>query len=264
MAKASLKLKNGTTINIEGTVEEIKKLIGFYGGSPSPEVSKPLLNTNPSVSKKDKPEDKDLLQIVNTIKTCEQAEVIEKYILDKTNEANRALLPLFIIYEYFENAFGLTTSEISKITVELGVKVSRQNSLRALKFTANAYIIKSGNPPRYTLNRRGVAFMRSLLSGASDEELVINKHKGPKTVTKKQKRGNKTTLNTKGPRLMILELIDDGYFAKKKSLSEIQKRLEEMGHIYAQTSLSGPVLQLVRDKKLNRNKEDDIWLYIAG
>jgi hypothetical protein len=266
MARASFTLQNGTTVAVEGTVEEIHKLMEFYGGSVS-KTPKKLDIKRPSqpdtTTKKDGPKEFDLMEIVNTIKSCEQAEDIESYILDKTNEANRVLLPLFIVYEYFDNSFGLTTSEISKVTVELGVKVSRQNSLRALKFSGKAYIIKSGNPPRYTLNRRGIAFMRSLLSGANEEDTMNKNNKSNKS-TKKQKSNKKSLTSNKGPRSVIAELIDEGFFAKKKSLSEIQRKLEEMGHIYAQTSLSGPVLKLVRDKKLNRNKEDDIWLYTAA
>jgi hypothetical protein len=267
MANASFTLQNGSTVVVEGTVEEIQKLIDFYGGT----VNKPPKNLNknrPSESatssKEDGPKQFDLIEIVNTIKSCEQAEDIENYILDKTNEANRVLLPLFIVYEYFDNALGLTTSEISKVTIELGVKVSRQNSLRALKNSAKAYIVKSGNPPRYTLNRRGIAFMRSLLSGA-DEEDTTGKNKKPNRLPIKKQKGNKRlSTSNRGPRAIIVELIEEGFFAKKKSLSEIQRKLEEMGHIFAQTSLSGPVLKLVREKKLNRNKEDDVWLYTAG
>jgi hypothetical protein len=265
MAKASFTLQNGTIIEVEGTVEEIHKLIEFYGGSidnPTKKVNEASPSQTVYTLKRDKLEDSDLAEVVNTIKTCEQAEVIEKYILDKTNEANRVLLPLFIVYEYFDNAFGLTTSEISKITIELGVKVSRQNVLRALKFSAKAYTIKSGNPPRYNLNRRGVAFMRAILSGAEAEETTGKNKKAKMSVTtRKSKIGKKAATNNKGPRTIIKELIEDGFFMQKKTLSEIQRKLEEMGHIYAQTSLSGPLLQLVRDKNLNRTKEDDVWLY---
>jgi hypothetical protein len=215
--------------------------------------------SNPIVQK-DTSKDINLIQIANTIKTCEQAEAIDDYILDKPNEANRVLLPLFIVYEYFDNAFGLTTSEISKVTIELGVKVSRQNCLRALKFTAKSYVLKDGNPPRYTLNRRGLAFIRSVLSGATEEDTK----KVTKPKAKRHLSSKKSFVPKKGPSIMINELINAGFFTKKKSLSEIQKKLEEMGYIYAQTSLSGPVLKLVQDRKLKRNKEDDVWLYFAG
>jgi hypothetical protein len=35
MAKASIELPNGTAVNIEGTTEEIQRLLEFYGGQAS-------------------------------------------------------------------------------------------------------------------------------------------------------------------------------------------------------------------------------------
>jgi hypothetical protein len=265
MAKASLTLENGTIVVVEGTIEEIQKLIEYYGG-PNSRLQKKT-DQQPSVSnttysEKDIVQNYDLTEIVNTIKSCEQAEGIEKYILDRTNEANRVLLPLFIVYEYFDNSLGLTTSEISRVTIDLGVKVSRQNALRALKFSAKAYTIKSGNPPRYILNRRGIAFMRSLVSGANEEDTPSREENNPNKIPpQKARSGKKSSSINQGPRAMIKALLDSGFFTQKRTLSEIQKKLEEMGHIFAQTSLSGPVLKFVRDKKLVRTKENDVWLY---
>jgi hypothetical protein len=98
-------------------------------------------------------------------KKCPEAEVIGRRILDTTNEANRVLVPLYIVHEYLDSAFGLTTSEISEVTIELGAKVSRQNSLRALKFTVPKLVIKQGEPPRYKIHRRGLIHMKSVLQG---------------------------------------------------------------------------------------------------
>lgn len=45
----------------------------------------------------------------------------------------------------------------------------------------------------------------------------------------------------RGPTGYILQLRDEGFFKARRSLPDIQRKLEEHGHIYAQTSLS-PVL----------------------
>jgi hypothetical protein len=278
MAKATFLLPNGTNVTVEGTVEEIQRLFELYSGSNSSSVPQkttepsstdvqktmhPLPQPVSSMPKKEKAEESDIIQVVNVIKTCDLADAIEKYVLDQTNEANRALLPLFIVYEYFENAFGLTTTEISKITIELAAKVSRQNSLRALKFSVSGFVTKVGKPPRYTINRRGVAHFRALLAGTNDSQTDEVSQPVKLTPRKRTKSVKKTSTNNRGPQILILELKENGFFTEKRSISQLQKKLEEMGHIFAQTSLSGPLLKLVPNKKLNRTKEKDIWVYSA-
>lgn len=68
----------------------------------------------------------------------------------------------------------------------------------------------------------------------------------------------------KGPVGYITELADEGFFKNKKSLSEIQKKLEEAGHIYAQTSLSPALLNLTKKKILRRLREKKGWLYVKA
>jgi hypothetical protein len=171
MAKATFKLQTGALVTIEGTTEEIKSLLGFYENSyiNQKKDEKTIEERNVTVinllGKKAKPEETDIVEIINLAKTRDDADAIEHNILLQTNEANRALLPLFIVHENFNNAFGLTTTEIGKITIELGPKVSRQNALRALKFSATGFVTKQGYPPRYTLNKQGVSHIKKVLSG---------------------------------------------------------------------------------------------------
>lgn len=67
----------------------------------------------------------------------------------------------------------------------------------------------------------------------------------------------------KGQRTLIIELVDNGFFKQKRSLADVQRKLEESGHIFAQQSLSTPMLRLTRDKTLRRIKEKDGWVYVA-
>lgn len=77
------------------------------------------------------------------------------------------------------NAFGLTTTEISKVTTELGgrARVTRQNANRGLvRSPASRYVLadkarQKGTAPRYTLNARGVQYMKSIIAGKQDEDL---------------------------------------------------------------------------------------------
>jgi len=66
----------------------------------------------------------------------------------------------------------------------------------------------------------------------------------------------------RGPVGYITELADEGFFKTKRKNPEIQKKLEEGGHIYAQTSLSPALLKLIRKRVLRRLKEKKRWVYV--
>ena len=78
-----------------------------------------------------------------------------------------------------------------------------------------------------------------------------------KSISKKPQRKTR-----KGPTSLILALRDQGFFKGRKTLSDIQRKLEEQGHIYAQTSLSPILVRLVRSKELRRLKGKKGWVYV--
>jgi hypothetical protein len=55
----------------------------------------------------------DVAAIIALVKDCDDAEAIEKQILDKTSQVNRTLLPLYVVYKHMNNRFSLTSGEIS-------------------------------------------------------------------------------------------------------------------------------------------------------
>ncbi len=183
MAKASLKLPNGTVVTLEGTPEEVKHLLELYGGEeqraprPAPRT-RGTQRSKTRASSASSPEDKkdrspDLNQIVTLAKDCNEAEAIEKQILDRTAQVDRTLLPLYIVHEYLENAFGLTSGEVKKITTDLGIPISQPNASRTLSGTASKYVIGDkvkvkGQPVRYKLSRRGVKYMKEVLAGKAN------------------------------------------------------------------------------------------------
>jgi len=65
-----------------------------------------------------------------------------------------------------------------------------------------------------------------------------------------------------GPTEYVLSAKDEGFFREKRTISDIQKKLEEMGHIYDQAHLSPPLLRLVRGQSLRRIKESGVWKYV--
>ncbi len=62
----------------------------------------------------------------------------------------------------------------------------------------------------------------------------------------------------------ILKLKAEGFFNSKKTLKEIQKKLEEGGFFYPLTTLSGLILNLVRRRELGRmrGEQEKNWTYV--
>lgn len=172
MAKAKLRLPNGTEVQIEGTAEEVQKLLTFYDREAikSAENSPDQKPKRKIVTKGIQESSLDLANIVNITKDCDEADKIERHILDHTSQVNRTLLPLYIIHEHLDNDFGLTSGEISKITTDLGIPISQPNTSRVLSSTAARYVIgdkvkKKGQPVRYKLSRRGAQYIKEVLKG---------------------------------------------------------------------------------------------------
>lgn len=186
MPKASIKLPDGTSVVIEGSPEEVAKLLALYGGAASGTGASYAVPIKESERKHVAPKNKvaaskkvesgdspDLLAIIAHIKNCDQAESIETKVLDKTGQVNRILLPLFIVHEYIDNAYGLTSGEVSQITTDLGIPVQQPNASSTLSGTASKYVIgdkvrKKGQAVRYKLSRRGVLYFKGVLDGESN------------------------------------------------------------------------------------------------
>ena len=113
------------------------------------------------------------------------------------------------------------------------------------------------------------------IEGTADEVAdLLSRCSGPATATsvlsgktarqRKTTRTKNKTSKTKshGPQTFIDELVEEGFFKAKKTIGEIQRRLEEAGHIYALHSLSTPLLRSTRGKRLRRIKEKGVWVYV--
>jgi hypothetical protein len=97
MAKASLTLPTGTVVQIEGTTEEVQTLLRLFGteghnlaggkakGEPQ---RRPRKRRSPAKQAPAKAEESgpSLSEIVNLTKTCDEAEDIERQILDRASD----------------------------------------------------------------------------------------------------------------------------------------------------------------------------------
>lgn len=70
---------------------------------------------------------------------------------------------------------------------------------------------------------------------------------------------NKTRFSATG---MIMTFQAERFFDKPKTLVQIRTALEEQGHFYPITTLSGVVLALVKKRRLRRIKNNKIWEYV--
>lgn len=180
MAKATLKLASGAVVTIEGTPEEVHQLLLLHSKGRRVDTKPGDTGEGKTAEdrdgKKETPQEgdgPDLADIVNIVKNCDEAEALEKNILDRASQVDKTLLPLYVVHEYKGNKFGLTSGDISKITAELGVRIKIQNVSKTLSTTASRYVMgdkvrKMGQSVHYKLSRRGLLYMKEIISGKSD------------------------------------------------------------------------------------------------
>jgi hypothetical protein len=122
----------------------------------------------------------------------------------------------------------------------------------SLKLSDGTTVLIEGSPEE-------IAQIMSLHSKSiKDQSIKIhstNKKKKPKSTSRKSSQ------SAPGPKYRIVELKSLGFFDEKRNIADIQKKLEEQGYIYAQTSLSPTLYRLVRSKDLRRLKENKAWVY---
>ena len=113
------------------------------------------------------------------------------------------------------------------------------------------------------------------IEGTADEVAVLLSRfsqSSPAETPKKPKRKKKrpatgdsggTRKKKDGPTGLIKTLIEEGYFKSKRSIGDIQKKLEQHGHIYANTTISPCLTRLTRSRVLRRIKENKGWVYVS-
>jgi hypothetical protein len=171
MAKASMTLPDGTTVLIEGSPEEIKKILALHKPIQleQKERSQAKRHTKKHVASSNDA-GSDLPDLVNQAKSSDDFELIEKNILDRSSLVDRILLPLYIAAKHFSENASLTSGDISKFLSQLGVNIAQPNVARTLSSTALKYVIgdkirKQGQAVRYRLSRRGMQYLTAVIKG---------------------------------------------------------------------------------------------------
>lgn len=183
MAKATLTLPSGTSVVIEGTVEEVQQLLeansAITAASAKPARKSTKRPQRKSVSGEKRPSSTnqpkvDVSAVVNAIKNSDDWDAIEEKVLNKSSQLGRLLLPLYAAKKYLNLDIGLSSGDIARTTRELSVPLSTSNASKALSGAASKYVIgdavrKQGNMVRYALHKRGVDYFESLLAAEPDQ-----------------------------------------------------------------------------------------------
>jgi len=118
----------------------------------------------------------------------------------------------------------------------------------------------------YMVPEHNFHYVRELVRGAKEQTVrrpgERAKRKGLGTQTRSEK--DKT-----GPKALVRELISDGFFAEGRTLGDVRAALDrDRGYKCLVTSLSGPMRELVRGKRLKRRKvkrqKGEVYEYVQA
>lgn len=177
MAKASMTLPDGTTVVVEGSSEEIQKIISPHRPAQMEAKETPPPNKEKHIKKKisrSESGEPDLAALINTTKTCREFDSIEANVLDRSSVVDRLLLPLYIAHEYVSEHLALTSGDITRYLSQFSVNIAQPNVAKNLSSSASRYVIGDtirvkGKATRYRISRKGLSYIKSVIKGKADE-----------------------------------------------------------------------------------------------
>jgi hypothetical protein len=104
-----------------------------------------------------------------------------------------------------------------------------------------------------------IAFQKildDLIQGRNPERRGTAKQPKKKRTRRPLRPSGKGSTSRRGTMAYIQELVEEGFFKKQKTISDLKAELENRGHHIPLTSLSGPLQQLVRSRVLRRQRSD--------
>lgn len=108
---------------------------------------------------------------------------------------------------------------------------------------------------------RRVAFEKILDTLLSEASKGSKKKSAARTSSSKKSPGRKKvakpakkTASKRGPKARVVELIDESFFSKQRTIADVKAELANRGYHIPLTSLSGPLQSLTQERKLRRQK----------
>ena len=105
---------------------------------------------------------------------------------------------------------------------------------------------------------------KMLLDGSPEEIMQIKEklEDNSKTHVNLAHKDKRSISDKEGPLGRITNLIHEGYFKEKRTISDIKNKLAENAIFYDNTVLSPSLLRLIRKGLLRRIKEEGQWRYV--
>lgn len=174
MAKTTIQLANGTIITVEGSADEIAKVMDLYGQGQSlhRKHQKVKITKSKRASSSGAPSSEDgkvdILELVNATKDADDFDQIEKNILDQASQVDRVLLPLFVVDRSFGSSYTLTSNDIYKYLKDFGINMALPNISKTLSKTAIKYVMGDSTRKKgvssYRIARKGKQYIEQTLS----------------------------------------------------------------------------------------------------
>jgi hypothetical protein len=167
--KASFTLPNGTKVEMDGTPDDVQRVLATF--SPSnvgeraaapPSLGLPKTKSETG-SDSESAEAITEMAIVNRLKEDEALAWLHE-VVDSRDMTRRVLLPHYVASEVDSRAEGVTSGFISRVYTELGVRIAQANistelSGKAKKFVLADVVRRKGAPVRYKISRAGRSYL---------------------------------------------------------------------------------------------------------
>jgi hypothetical protein len=244
----------------------LDELLQGEGQAPSPRLRQPAPARRPSGGDESSQSDRDHRNKLGQINRTAHPEVTASSSL-----LDRCLMVVRVAKNDL-NIDGLTAPEVAAVlTDQFRVATKRQHVARALDDATRFVERKKVGQRRviYRIMGPGEDHLDAPGEGQAEATRRTSRRRrgsrkavGPtksKTTKKAATRGTgtKRTSGRKGPKAAIQVLLDSGYFTEPRTIGQIQNRLEvKLGHTYKLEDLSPSLGRLLREGKLDREKNE--------
>ena len=106
-----------------------------------------------------------------------------------------------------------------------------------------------------------IAFQKVLDNLLSEGAASEGTPAAQKVQKKAAQKARSAPSGSSGPKAYVEGLIEEKFFKKPKTISQVKAELENLGHHIPITSLSGPLQRLCQQRKLRRQKLADSGTY---
>jgi hypothetical protein len=110
-----------------------------------------------------------LTQIIASVNDADNYDDIAKYVLDRADRTARILMCYYFAHQHTTDP-AMTTTDVERITSQLGVKIAQPNVAKVIREGAGRYLTadrvrRRGQAVRYKINRRGIAAFEEAVAG---------------------------------------------------------------------------------------------------